>query len=312
LENLRDGVESVEPVKLAVKKINVSTYGFSNVEKKKICECEVHSDGKVNIHIHGVQTILQPEHLTNVLLCPDAEKPLVFLYLSTIGCSSVLHLLQKIPGVFCSPFHGRGGPHSRRVVLCLSSISPPQVQFLFRVFKEALGPRFAQVNSNAYPQLLLLKVANLSKVFGSGDQAMADTHTPLAMKAQDLVSEIIDSVLEVVVTFKTNNDCERVETECKEKEETIANNNIGANEDFENKVSRILRDLQPQPLPARKRASEDEVEDEVKEKKMKNSTEIIDLTNLSPEMSSKNNPKVGKRVQYQNNNSKDIVDLSKD
>ena len=41
LENLRDGVESVEPVKLAVKKINVSTYGFSNVEKKKICECEV-------------------------------------------------------------------------------------------------------------------------------------------------------------------------------------------------------------------------------------------------------------------------------
>ena len=271
---------------------------------------QVHSDGKVNIHIYGVQTILQPEHLTNVLLCPDAEKPLVFLYLSTTGCTSVLHLLQKIPGIFCSPFTGRGGPHSRRVVLCLSSISPPQVQFVFRVFKEALGPRFAQVNSNTYPQLLLLKVADLSKVFGSGDKAIVDTHTPL--KAQDLVSEIIDSVLEVVVAFKTTIEGERVETECQEKDETIDNNNIGANEDFENKESRILKEVQPLPLQARKRASEDEPEDEVRDKKMKNSNEIIDLTNLSPEVSSKINPKVGRRVQYQNNNSRDIVDLSKD
>ena len=124
------------------------------------------------------------------------------------------------------------------------------------------------------------------------------------MKAQHLVAEINDLVLEDVVAIKTTIGGDIIETECKEKEkdEAVVNNNN----------SMILRDLQPQPLPARKRASEDEVEDEVKEKKMKNSTEIIDLTNLSPEMSSKNNPKVGKRVQYQNNNSKDIVDLSKD
>ena len=84
---------------------------------------QIHSDGQVNIDIHGIQTSLQPQDLTNVLLCPDAGKPLLFLYLSTIGCTSVLHLLQKIPGVFCSPFTGRGRPHSRRVVVCLSTDS---------------------------------------------------------------------------------------------------------------------------------------------------------------------------------------------
>ena len=191
-------------------------------------------------------------------------------------------------------------------MICLSSISPAQVRLLSRVFKEALGPQFAKVDSTSYAQLLLLKVADLSRVFGTDNKITADTHTPVAVK--DLVSEIIDSVLEEVVTIEG----ERVETECKEKDETSVNNNSEATDD--SKESRILRDLQPQPLQARKRASEAELEDEVKDKKMKNSTEeIIDLTSSSPEMSSKINPKVGRRVKFQNNNSSsEIVDLSKD
>ena len=185
-------------------------------------------------------------------------------------------------------------------MICLSSISPRQLQFLLRVFQEVLGPQFAQVNNNT-SQLLLLKVADLSKVFGSANK-ITDT-----LKAQDLVWEIIDSVLEDVI--KTTSDGE---TENKEIKDTSVNNNGEANEDFENKVSRILRDLQPQPLEARKRVSEDEPEDEVGNKKMKKSSEIIDLTNLSPEVSSKKNPRVGRRVDAQNNNSRDIIDLSKD
>ena len=127
----------------------------------------------------------------------------------------------------------------------------------------------------------------------------------MAVAVEDLVREIIDSVLEDVVTIES----ERVETECKEKDETSVNNNSEVIDD-----SRILRDLQPQPLQARKRASEADLEDEVKDKKMKNSTgEIIDLTSLSPDIQSiKNNPKVGRRFKNKNNNSSEIVDLCKD
>ena len=54
LRNLRDESQSAEPVKLklAVKKINVSTYGFSNVEKKQICECEVEIVGDDEVDIN--------------------------------------------------------------------------------------------------------------------------------------------------------------------------------------------------------------------------------------------------------------------
>ena len=45
-------MEPVWPVKLSVKKINVSTYGFSNVEKKKICECEVKVVDDENVDIN--------------------------------------------------------------------------------------------------------------------------------------------------------------------------------------------------------------------------------------------------------------------
>ena len=41
LRNIPEESQPGESVKLAVKKINVSTYGFSNTEKKEICECEV-------------------------------------------------------------------------------------------------------------------------------------------------------------------------------------------------------------------------------------------------------------------------------
>ena len=47
-----ESVEPVEPLKLAVKKINVSTYGFSNDEKKKICECEVKVVDDENVEIN--------------------------------------------------------------------------------------------------------------------------------------------------------------------------------------------------------------------------------------------------------------------
>ena len=57
LRNSCDESQSVEPVKLklAVRKINVSTYGFSNTEKKQICECEVErvdvEEADINKHI---------------------------------------------------------------------------------------------------------------------------------------------------------------------------------------------------------------------------------------------------------------------
>ena len=231
----------------------------------------------MNIDIYGIPSILQAQDLTNVLLYPDAEKSLLFLYLSTTGCNRVLHLLQKIPGVFCSPFTGRGGPHSRRLVICLSSISPQQLQFLSGVFKETVGPQFAEVSSNTYAQLLLLKVADLSKVFGSK-----------IVKAQDLVAEIIDSILEDVIAIKTTTVGDRVESESQE-EETFVNNNNN---------NRILRDIQPQPQQAKKRGSEDDQGEGVSDKKMKSSGEIIDLTSLSPEVISFNNPRVGMRAKF--------------
>ena len=77
-------------------------------------------------------------------------------------------------------------------------------------------------------------------------------------------------------------------------------------------MSRVLRDLQPQPLQARKRASEAEPETEVRDKKMRSFDEIIDLTSLSPEVPSNNNPKVGVRFKARNNNASDLMDLSKD
>ena len=64
-----------------------------------------------------------------------------------------------------------------------------------------------------------------TEVFGSEGKSTADTRTPVAVTVKDLVSEIIDSVLEDVIAFKTSIDGERVETECKEKDETIVNNN---------------------------------------------------------------------------------------
>ena len=149
-------------------------------------------------------------------------------------------------------------------------------------------------------------------MFGSGTK-MSDTDKPVALKARDLVLEIIDSVLEDVLTFKTTSD---IDIDCKERDETTVNNNNKnnneANVEFENEESRVLRDLQSQPQQARKRASEDEPEDGVRDKKMKSSDEIIDLTSLSPEVSSKNKPKVGLRFKVPNNNSSDVMDLSKD
>ena len=115
-------------------------------------------------------------------------------------------------------------------------------------------------------------MADLSKVFGSEGKSTADTRTPVAVIVKDLVLEIIDSVLEDVIAFKASIDGERVETECKEKDETIENNNSEATDYSENKEFRILRNLQPQPLQVRKRVSEAELEDEGRDKKMKNST----------------------------------------
>ena len=114
-----------------------------------------------------------------------------------------------------------------------------------------------------------------------------------------MVAEIIDSVLEDVVAIKTTIDGDMIETECKEKEkdEAVVNNNNN---------NRILRDLQPQSPQAKKRASEEELEGEVRDKKMKIS-DVIDLTDLSPEvLPIKNNLRAGMRFIFKRNN------LSKD
>ena len=161
-------------------------------------------------------------------------------------------------------------------MICLSSISPQQLQFLSGVFKETVGPQFAEVSSNTYAQLLLLKVADLSKVFGSK-----------IVKAQDLVAEIIDSILEDVIAIQTTTVGDRVEPESQEEETFVNNNN-----------NRILRDIQPQPQQAKKRGSEDDQGEGVRDKKMKSSGEIIDLTSLSPEVISYNNPRVGMRAKF--------------
>ena len=112
-----------------------------------------------------------------------------------------------------------------------------------------------------------------------------------------MVAEIIDLLLEDVVAIKTTIGGDMIETECKEKEkdEAVVNNNN----------NRILRDLQPQSPQAKKRASE-ELEGEVRDKKMKIS-DVIDLTDLSPEvLPIKNNLRAGMRFIFKRNN------LSKD
>ena len=108
------------------------------------------------------------------------------------------------------------------------------------------------------------------------------------MKAQDLVAEIIDSILEDVIAIKTTTVGDRDEPESQE-EETVVNNNNN---------NRILRDIQPQPQQAKKRGSEDDQGEGVSDKKMKSSGEIIDLTSLSPEVISYNNPRVGMRAKF--------------
>ena len=278
---------------------------------------KVYHDGKIRVSIYSNQTILQGEDLTNVVLSPDPEKPLLFLYLSARGANQVLVLIQKIPGILCSPFT-RGGQHNRRIVVCMASISQEQEDFLVSVFRELMKERFTTVRST-YSQLLLLKVIDLSKAFNS-------SKSEDEMK-QVLVTEILDSlvekvtantsqqsldvataVLEEIFTTVINEACnigieseevnvvsvtileirsvnvERVEDGTPA---TPANNNISS---YLNRVQESVPKAVSYFQTKKRKEIEDKEDDEVNIKKMK---QIED-------------------IKFPNNNASDIIDLTKD
>ena len=145
----------------------------------------------MDINIHASHTSLQMEDFNHVILSPDPEKPLLFLYLTARGCNKVLNLLQGVPGILCSPF-SRGGQHNRRIVVCMLSISPHQDNFLSAAYTDSLGSRFI-ATSSTYGQLLLLKAIDLSKVFNPRK------YNPENQRNRDMVEYILEGVVKGVV-----------------------------------------------------------------------------------------------------------------
>ena len=202
----------------------------------------------------------------------------------------------------------------------MSSISQQQEDFLVSVFRELMKERFTTVRST-YAQLLLIKVIDLSKAFNSTksedqmkqvlvteilDSLVGNVTANKNQQSLAVVTGVLEEILTSVINEACNNDIEpeevnvvsvtilelrsaNVERVGDETSATPKNNNISS---YFNRVQKSVQE--PKAVSyfetKKRKVIEDKPDDEVNIKKMKKIEDI----------------------KFPNNNTSDIIDLTKD